>query len=257
MDSYVEAYRPEASSGAWSRYAYDPVEARRLVGEVCEDRGFPCDIDPPVVVLSTTAGSDTRTRLAEALAPMLADAGIAVTLELEESALLFGETLIAGTWDLGVWGWEAGPGLAPLVRVHDLWDAEGFPPYGTNYQRWGTPAVEGAEPVSTSRGPVDVNQGESTVVDEHTQRFALLRDRMQGVVDEEAALSLVGDAEGVLADQVVFVPLFARLWVGAVWADRIGGYVPNPVIDTWNIEQWYRLDLPEVEESPEAAPGEE
>jgi peptide/nickel transport system substrate-binding protein len=257
LESYVDAYRPEASTYAWARYRYDPAEARRLVDEVCADRGLPCDIDPPVVVLSTTAGPDTRTRLVDELATMLAEAGVAVTLELEDSALLFGETLLAGTWDVGVWGWEAGPGLAPLVRAHDLWDAEGVPPFGTNYQRWGTPAVTDAEPVATSSGVVDLNQGESRVIDDSTARFGTLRDRMQGIVDEQALLALVADAEALLADQVVFVPLFARLWVGAVWADRVGGYVPNPLLDTWNVEQWHRLDLPKGAEEAGTAPGEE
>jgi len=246
MESYVEAYRPEASGSAWSVYGYDPEAARALVAEVCESRGLPCDIDPPIIELTTTAGSDTRARLADALKGMLASAGIGVRIELEAGSLFFGETLTAGTWDVGIWGWEGGPGLAPLVRVHDLWDAEGSPPYGLNYQRWGTAAVEGAEPVVTSSGSVDVNQGPSTVIDEHTERYAVLRDRLQQIVDEQALLSLVADAEALLAEQVVFLPLFARLWVGAVWADRMAGYVPNPLMDTWNVERWHRLDLPEA-----------
>jgi ABC-type transport system substrate-binding protein len=256
LDSYLDVYRPETPGSGWAAYGYDPAEARRLVAEVCVARNLPCDIDPPVVVLSTTADSGTRTLLAESLTPMLADAGIGVRLELEDTALFFGETLLAGTWDLGIWGWEAGPGLTPLVRAHDLWDAEGSPPYGINYQRWGTGPVTDSELVPTPGGPVDVDQGRSTVIDQHTARFATIRDRMQGIVDEQALLSLVEEAEALLADQVVFVPLAARLWVGAVWANRVGGYVPNVYVDTWNVERWFVLDLP-LQESSTSSNGAE
>ena len=53
------------------------------------------------------------------------------------------------------------------------------------------------------------------------------------------------EAEAILADQVVFIPLYQRLDPGAVWADSVSGYKHNPTQagDTWNCEFWYRLDL--------------
>lgn len=247
IDSYVDAYRPSVSGGAWARYGYDPTEARRLLGVVCEAEGLPCDIEPPTVVLTTSAAGDVRVRAAEAIRPMLGNVGILVELRLEESALLFGETLLAGTWDVGLWAWSGGPGLAPLVLAHDLWHPGGPPPYGINYQRYGTDAVDGADPAPTALGPVDVNQAESTVRTTTTARFGSLVDRMRTEVDEETLLALIGQAERLLAEEMVFVPLFSRLWVGSIWADEVGGYVPNPALDTWNVERWYRLDLAEDE----------
>jgi ABC-type transport system substrate-binding protein len=65
---------------------------------------------------------------------------------------------------------------------------------------------------------------------------------MRSTVDEEELAGLVAEAEAILADQVVIIPLLARISAGAGWADRISGYVHNPsaATDTWNIEWWYR-----------------
>lgn len=250
-DSYLEAYRPMAGEGAWAAYPYDPAEARRLLGEACVAEEIPCDIESPTVVLSTTSNGSLRSEVVTLIAPMLESIGLDVTVQLEDSALFFGESLTAGTFDVGVWAWAGGPGLAPLVQAHDLFDPDGAPPYGVNYQRWGTGAVEGAEPVATASGPVDVNQERSTVRNAATSGFGRLVDRMETEVDGEALLTLVAEAEAILADQVVFVPLFSRVWLGAIWADAVGGYVANPAVDTWNVETWYRLDLPES--APETA----
>jgi ABC-type transport system substrate-binding protein len=68
---------------------------------------------------------------------------------------------------------------------------------------------------------------------------------MNGTVDEAELLGYIAEAETILADQVVFIPLYQRIDAGAVWADTIGGYRHNPsrAGDTWNIEFWYRKDL--------------
>jgi ABC-type transport system substrate-binding protein len=108
--------------------------------------------------------------------------------------------------------------------VHDYFDPTNPPPDGSNYYRWGTP--------------------DSSVQDEHTQRFAEIVDEMNTTVDDLELKALIAEAEEILADQAVILPLHARLTVGAVWADEIGGYQHNPsqAGHTWNIEHWYRTD---------------
>ena len=68
---------------------------------------------------------------------------------------------------------------------------------------------------------------------------------MNGTVDDGRARGYIAEAEAILADQVVIIPLYQRLDPGAVWADTIAGYKHNPsqAGDTWNSEFWYRLDL--------------
>ena len=70
---------------------------------------------------------------------------------------------------------------------------------------------------------------------------------MVTVTDREELERLVRRTEELLAEQAVILPLFARLWIGAVWLDEVGGYVPNSTIagDTWNIERWFRADRPD------------
>jgi ABC-type transport system substrate-binding protein len=67
---------------------------------------------------------------------------------------------------------------------------------------------------------------------------------MSATVDEVELRALIREAEAILADQVVIIPLFSRLMSAAVWADEIGGYAFNPTQagHTWNIEEWFRVD---------------
>ena len=221
QDSYLDAFTPAWSSGAWARYDHDPQRARDLIAELCA--GVECP-EPPTVVFSTTSNGDVRIRLAGLLEQQLEAVGIEVVLDLEDSSLFFGNTLDRGTHDMGLWAWVGSPGMAGVVAIHDVFDPESPPPEGTNYYRWGAP--------------------DSVVRDEHTARFAEIRDAMNATVDREELLALIAEAEEILADQVVIIPIYSRLDPGLVWADEIGGHVHNPsqAGDTWNVESWYRVD---------------
>ncbi len=229
FDSYIEAYTPTLSTSAWARYDYSPAKARELIARL--GRGT------PTVVFSTTSNNDARVRLSQLLQPMFHLAGMEYEADLEDSSIFFGETLDFGNWDLGEFAWVGVPGLAGLVGTHDVFDPEAPPPDGQNFYRWGTPAVSGASPGG-------FNQGPSSVIDAHTNRFAVLRDEMNTTVDERRLVPLIQEAEHILADQAVIIPLYGRPDPGAVWADEIAGYKHNPsqAGDTWNIEEWYRAD---------------
>lgn len=237
IDSYLDAFTPGWSSQAWSRYPYDPDLARDLISQLCAELERDCTAQPPTLVFSTTSNGDIRIVIANLLEEMLEEVGIDVELELEDSSIYFGKTLDYGTWDMGLWAWVGTPGLAGLVAIHDIFDPDGPPPDGQNFYRWGTLAVTGSEEPGFDQGP-------SSVIDEHTERFAEIREAMQETVDRDQILDLVRQAESILADQVVIIPIYGRLDLGAVWADEIGGYVHNPsqASDTWNIESWYRVD---------------
>lgn len=176
---------------------------------------------------------------------MLGEVGIEVELQLEDSQLFFGETLSRGTWDMGLWAWVGQPGWLGIVELHDVFDPDAPPPDGSNFYRWGTPAAGGTMEMFAGSSPdVDVTQGPSLVIDEHTARFAELVDAMNATVDEAELARLVAEAESILADQVIVIPLYSRLVVSAHWGDEIAGVTMNPSQPghTWNIEQWYRVD---------------
>ncbi|OFW52538.1 MAG: hypothetical protein A2146_07705 [Actinobacteria bacterium RBG_16_67_10] len=240
MDSYVDAFSPTLSQGSWAQYNYDPAVAAQYITDLCAEEGVDCAANPPMAIFSTTAGNDAREQLSVLFVEMMADAGILYEAQLEDSALFFGETLDFGTADLGEFAWVGTPGFAGLIGIHDVWDPEQPPPDGQNSYRWGTAAVEGKEPEG-------FNQAASSVIDEHSARFAELRDLMNSTVVEADLITYLNEAENILADQVVFIPLYQRLDPGAVWADTIAGYKHNPsqAGDTWNVEFWYRVDLME------------
>jgi ABC-type transport system substrate-binding protein len=76
-------------------------------------------------------------------------------------------------------------------------------------------------------------------------RFAEVRDAMNATVDQEELVQLIQEAENLVADDLVIIPLYARLVTAAVWEDEIGGFKHNPTqaSHTWNLEYWYRTDL--------------
>ena len=221
LSSYVDVFTPSLSQNAWDRYPYNPGRAEQLLSEVKAAE----DIETVTTVFTTTSNGDTRVIVSEALRPMFEAVGIDYQTQLQDSQLFFGQTLDNGTWDAGLWAWVGSPGFAGLIPIHDAFDPEAPPPDGSNYYRWGTE--------------------DSSIRDIHTERFAEVRDLMNSTVDEGELARLVAEAEDILASRMVILPLYAGPRVGAVWADEVGGFVMNPTqaSHTWNIEEWYRVDL--------------
>lgn len=219
LESYVDAYSPTLSTQAWSQYSVDHEAANANYLAAVEASGKECS-----VVFSTTSNNDARVKISELFVGMFEQSGIPYENALEDSQLFFGETLDNGIFDLGEWAWVGSPGFSGLIGIHDVWDPEGQPPDGQNYNFWGT---------------VD-----SSVQNEASARFAVVRDEMNATVDPEALVTLLNEAEQILADELVIIPLYARLVTAAVWADEIGNFKHNPTqaSHSWNMEMWYRAD---------------
>ena len=130
-----------------------------------------------------------------------------------------------GTWDVGWWAWIASPGAAGFVALLDVVDPDSVPPDGSNFYRWGT--------------------WDSSVNDDAVARFRDILAIVRKTVDPDELISLARAAEQILADNAVLIPVASRSVVGAVWADKLAGFVMNPTqaSHTWNIEFWRRLDL--------------
>ena len=221
LDSYVAAFAPQLSNENWNQYQADPAMAAELYAQAVAETGKECS-----VVFSTTSNNDARVKMSELFVGMFEEAGIPYENQLEDSTLFFGETLDTGLWDVGEWAWGSAPGLAGLVGIHDLFDGAQAPPVGQNYYNWGAPANGGYE-------------------DDNSIQFTALRDEMNTTVDQDVIIPLIAEAEAILADQMVFLPLYTRLVTAAVWGDEIGGFKHNPTSagHLWNAEEWYRTDI--------------
>ena len=221
LDSFLEPVTPSISTGAWAQYDYNPETAMEYFETAKSELG----VDELFTVFSTTSNNDARVKLSELFVNMFADVGVTYENQLEDSQLFFGETLDNGLWDLGEWAWVGSPGFSGAISLYDLFDPEAPPPDGGNYYRWGTE--------------------DSVVIDDNTARFAEIRDLLNQSVDPDELIPLMQEGEQILADQVVIFPLYARLVTAAVWGDEVGGFKHNPTQQghTWNMEDWYRLDL--------------
>lgn len=234
MDSYLEAFTPSWSAGAWSQYDYDPGTARDHLAALCEQQGIDCVANPPTAVLVAHSG-EFRLHIAETLGPMFEAAGIAYRIETDPALVFYGDTLDFGNYDLGNWSWQGNPGLAPAVAMHAAWDPVATPPDGLAFSRWGSPAVSGKEDAG-------YNQGPSSVIDDDSARYGILARLMRFTADERELRAYFAEAESLLADSLVFIPLFEIPDPGVVWADEIAGYQHLPALDTWNIATWHRAD---------------
>ncbi|MCB1247395.1 MAG: hypothetical protein KDB69_09020 [Acidimicrobiia bacterium] len=219
LTSYVDAFSPTLSQQAWNQYSLDPAAAAEDFAAAVAETGKECS-----VVFSTTSNNAARVKMSELFVDMFAASGIPYENDLEDSQLFFGDTFAAGLWDLGEWAWVGSPGLSGLVGIHDVWDPESPLPDGNNVYMWG---AEG-----------------SAVIDDATARYAEVRDEMNATVDDDELTALIHEAESLIADNLVIIPLYARLVTAAVWADEIGNFKHNPTqaSHTWNMEYWYRTD---------------
>jgi ABC-type transport system substrate-binding protein len=234
LSSFLEL-SPVPRGEGWDRYAYDPHLAASLLQDACADLRRDCAADPPVVVITTTSEGTLRTEVGTLAEQMLDAAGFDARLAVEDTELFFGTTFDLGNWDLGLWAWESPGGLSGVVRTLGYWDPAGPPPTGLNYQRWGTPAVSGYG--------ADFDQAASTVSDAATARFTAILAEMRATADRDRLLELAAEAEEILADQVVIIPLATRGKGAAWWSDALAGvrhHLSRPI--TWNLERWYRID---------------
>jgi len=224
LDGFLMRFNVTASSEPWSAYVPDRDRAVELLAAACERADRDCEAEPIVVLYSSTANDQFRTDVAAQVKDQLAAVGIDVQLELEDSQAFFGETLDSGTWDVGNWAWAGASGAEGTVDFFRRLAPAEPPPDGANVYRWGSPDSSVA--------------GNEAVV-----QFELLLERLRQSVDPAEIRDLARQAEELLAEQAVIIPLAARPVTGAVWADEIQGFRMNPTAAgfTWNIERWYRI----------------
>ena len=120
----------------------------------------------------------------------------------------------AAEFDLMIFGIPGEPGISGVYWTYDFWNPQS--PF--NLSSWGSEATEKSE------------------------RLALILAEMPMVADDAAGLTaLIQEAEQLLADELVFIPLsgYPTLW--AYRPDTVAGF--NPIFGADNAAYWYRADL--------------
>lgn len=212
-----------ATAGLWAVYDNDPEESAALLEDLCIELERDCVAEPPRVVFSTTSNASERPRIAELVAQAWRSVGVDVELQLEDSALFFGESAPRGTYDIGMWAWLVGPADVDRSDVLGTFDPSDPGPEGRNWYRWGTP------------GSAEHGGG--------ADELAALLGQLDSALDAATLDDLLRAAEQILADEVVVIPIGTRPVV-VVHSLTLVGPEPSaaPAGFLWNAEFWSRSE---------------
>ncbi len=208
-DSILDQFVPGLGDQPFSVYDFDLQAVSDVIG----------DEEPPMLL--TVPGDDPATvALGGSLVTMLRAAGFDAELQLEDASLFFGATLDNGSWDVSAWRFGAGSGLGAAVDFLRFFDPDGLPLVGVNFFRWGT---------------VD-----SAVSNDQTRRYLEIIDALDQTTNPEIERELLVEAESILADQVVILPLILAGELGiAYWPEAVTGVRINRVQGPlWNVDTW-------------------
>jgi ABC-type transport system substrate-binding protein len=221
VDSVLAQYLPGIATAAFERYEADPEKVRSLLYdiEVATGRDMFAGDGPPVIV-TLAADVASTVALGGDIVVMLREVGIGAQLQLEGSELFFGSTLDNGSWDVSAWTVGAGTGLGAAMDFIRVYDPDGLPFVGDNYFRWGTL--------------------DSTVSDAATSRYREIVDELDQTVDPVAITALLVEAEQILADEAVMLPLVVAHLAGTgYWPTAVTGVASNPHQGVlWNVDVW-------------------
>ena len=226
--SALSQYGPEYTATPWDRYPFDPARSVTLMADLGGALGVDLSLGAgPRVVVTVPEDDAILTGLAGQVVTMLRAAGFDATLQLEDAATFYGATTDNGSWDVSVGRFTAGPGIARAVALAEIFDPAGLPFVGNNFFRWGT---------------ID-----SIVSGTAIEDYRTLAGRLRSAIDAAVAGPLLTDAEAILADQVVIVPLLVAERPGFAYrSTQLAGPRQNAAQGAvWNIAAWTRrVDIP-------------
>lgn len=209
------------SPGLWADYGYDPAESRALLEDLCVELGRDCAATPPRVIFTTTSNAVERPTVAGLVADMWQAVGVDVELDLEDSTVFFGESAPLGTYDVGMWAWFVAPGEGGRLDLLGTFDPTDPGPDGRNWYRWGAPGSSGTAAAAEAMEDVLA--------------------RLAVAADEATVQALLVEAERIIVDDIVVIPIATRP-VAVVHSLTLSGPEPSaaPGGFLWNAEYWYR-----------------
>ncbi len=217
--SWLDVFAPDLASSRWREDGRDLEAAVALIGEACGQAERDCISEPPVLRYATTGNADERPALATEFARQLAEVGVVVELDLQDSQAFFRTTLPEGAFDVGEWALASLPGAPGVLKALAFFDPEATPPDGENYGRLGTE--------------------DSTLAPEVADALRVLIERLRATPDLEMAERIIREIDDLIAEHVLIIPIAARGTTVAYRADRVEGVVLNPHTGiTWNAERW-------------------
>jgi ABC-type transport system substrate-binding protein len=215
LNTVVGMSWPAASASAWSGYTVDEAVQVELLATAIED------LEPTSATVDfATSTSLERTQIAGALLQRLGAAGLTVDIELLELGEFFRDRVLTGAFDIGEWAWRATPG--PVGAVADLEARFSTLPEndGYNFYRWG---ADGS--------------AELLVAGDLNSRITAL----DGILDLDDLRDRLAEIDGLLAENVVIVPMYAVPNAAAVWEASFDGFEHVAAFpDTWNAAFWRR-----------------
>ncbi len=216
-NSMLDLLSPTLSGGPWSTYNYDPEYARALLDELCADLDHDCANDRPIVHFSAPFAIE-RGAFGDLLTEYLDEVGIDVVWEAT-GEITSGFDTIAIKWFVGI----GGANLAYILNWFDP-EAAPFDPFagtGANPYHWCT--------------------DDSVVSGPQCDRYAEIIDEFSMTIDPEETSDLAQEAQQILADDLVVIPLYVHP-AFAVWReDLLGGFGQTYQSNSWfwNCAHWY------------------
>ncbi len=198
---------PKGSS-AWAEYTHNTSAARSLISSLQLTSA-------PRSVLATTATDQARLGIANGIEAALVSVGVSTGTEFLDPVQFYGDTLVNGVFDVGMWAWENDGGYAQTLAMLERFDPANAP---TSFSGWG------------------IGSNASTAA----QRFSELVVAAHSTMDPQTFATAVREAESILASELPLIPLFHRASHLAVRTDRITGVIHNATSSgfTWNVESW-------------------
>ena len=211
---------PHISHEPWDRYPRDVEAVGDLLTELETELETDFETSPPTIDVIMFETATVRMELAQEdgmLSHDLADVGIELTAEgmsaAEWSELVLGDKQ---AWDTTILGWSAGSGTVGAASLLSVFSPSAPAQFGS----WGDGDVGG----------------------EAADAYEQLLEQLQATIDFDEAAELIRQAEAILADQMVVLPLFAHPDLGGVWPDRVAGFEATPGLSLGQIELWREID---------------
>jgi len=211
---------PHLSEHPWSQYDHNPEAARGLLSSLEDDLDADFDEHIPLLDVILIEAEARRIVAMEILEDMLASGNMEYRAEILDAlqwvSLVFpSEDRLDSPWDTTMFGWSTGGGTAGAASFLQVFE----PGASSQVGGWG---LDGAD-----------------VGGEPAERYGEIMDELRTTIDLAAAVPLIQEAEAILADQMVVLPLFSQPQVGGAWSDHVRGFQTTAGLALYQVDRWW------------------